>query len=112
MRKFRLRKPPRYSMSFNTNRSFTCIYCGGEYSALKPDNIHTKANIYKINRNDIQTTHKCNECGKITKLYWSEQEGSNQQIYKKNWYGEIYKKRDVGYMTIYSISYLNKEYHT
>ncbi len=78
MRKFRLSKPSRYVMSSNTKKSFSCVYCGVEYSALKPDNIHTKANIYKINRNDIQTTHKCNECGKITKLYWSEQERSNQ----------------------------------
>ena len=76
MTKFRLRKPSRYVMSYNTKRiSFSCAYCGVEYSALKPDNIHTKANKYKINRNDIETTHTCNECGKITKLYWSEQEG-------------------------------------
>ena len=79
MTKFRLSKPSRYVvMSSNTNKSFSCVYCGVEYSALKPDNIHKKANKYKINRNDIETTHKCNECGKVTKLYWSEPEGSNQ----------------------------------
>ena len=103
MTKFRLRKPSIYVMSYNTNRSFSCVYCGVEYSALKPDNIHTKPNKYKINRNDIETTHKCNECGKITKLYWSEQEGSNQQIDKKSWYDEFIRKQNIGYMTFYTL---------
>jgi hypothetical protein len=63
-------------MSSNTNRSFSCGYCGVEYNAIKPDDIHTKANKYKINRSDIETIHTCNDCGKITRLYWSEQKGS------------------------------------
>ena len=67
----------RLSMSSNTNRSFSCIFCGVEYNPIKPDDIHRKANKYKINRDDIETTHKCNECGKNTKLYWSEEKGSN-----------------------------------
>jgi ssDNA-binding Zn-finger/Zn-ribbon topoisomerase 1 len=33
----------------------------------------TKANKHKINRDDIETLHKCSECGKNNKLYWSEQ---------------------------------------
>jgi rubredoxin len=64
-------------MSFNTNRSFSCVFCGVEYNPINPDDIHIKANKYKINRDDIETIHECNECGKITKLYWSEQKGSN-----------------------------------
>jgi hypothetical protein len=63
-------------MSSNTNRSFSCGYCGVAYNAIKPDDIHTKANKYKINRSDIETIHTCNDCGKITRLYWSEQKGS------------------------------------
>jgi hypothetical protein len=63
-------------MSSNTNRSFSCGYCGVGYNAIKPDDIHTKANKYKINRSDIETIHMCNDCGKITRLYWSEQKGS------------------------------------
>jgi rubredoxin len=63
-------------MSSNTNKSFSCGYCGVEYNAIKPDDIHTKANKYKINRSDIETTHSCNDCGKLTRLYWSEQKGS------------------------------------
>ena len=38
-------------MSANTSRTFSCGYCGVEYNAIKPDNIHTKANKYKINKN-------------------------------------------------------------
>ena len=63
-------------MSSNTNKSFSCGYCGVEYNAIKPDDTHTNANKYKINRRDIETTHTCNDCGKITRLYWSEQKGS------------------------------------
>ena len=65
-------------MSSNTNKSFSCGYCGVEYNAKKPDDLHTKANKYKINRSDIETTYTCNDCGKITRLYWSEQKGSKE----------------------------------
>jgi DNA-directed RNA polymerase subunit RPC12/RpoP len=52
---------------------FSCIYCGAEFTAEKPDDIHTKANKNRINRDDIETLHKCNECGQNNKIYWSEQ---------------------------------------
>ncbi len=77
MIKFRLSMSSINIMSSNTNRSFSCVFCGVEYNPIKPDDIHIKANKYKINRDDIETTHKCNECGKNTRLYWSEQKGSN-----------------------------------
>ena len=40
----------------NTVKYFSCIYCGSEFIAVKPDDIHTKANKYKINRDDIEIT--------------------------------------------------------
>ena len=64
-------------MSTNTDKYFSCIYCGAEFTAVKPDDIHTKANKHKINRDDIETLHKCNECGNNNKLYWSEQKRPN-----------------------------------
>ncbi|MGE5706607.1 MAG: hypothetical protein ACM3XP_07830 [Nitrososphaerales archaeon] len=60
-------------MPSSTGKYVSCIYCGAEFIAVKPDDIHTKANKYKINRDDIETLHKCIECGKNNKLYWSEQ---------------------------------------
>ena len=50
---------------------------------VKSDDIHTKANKHKINRDDIETLHKCNECGKNNKLYWSEQKRPNLIFSKK-----------------------------
>lgn len=60
-------------MSSNTSKYSSCIYCGAEYTAIKPDEIHTKPNKHKINRDDIETLHKCKECDKNNKLYWSEE---------------------------------------
>ena len=60
-------------MPSNTIKYFSYIYCGAEFTTAKPDNIHTKANKNKINRDDIETLHKYNEFGKNNKLYWSEQ---------------------------------------
>ena len=60
-------------MPSNTVKYFSCIYCGSEFIVVKSDDIHTKANKYKINRDDIETLHKCNEYGKYNKIYWSEQ---------------------------------------
>ena len=60
-------------MPSNKFKNVSCIYCGSEYPAIEPDDRHTKANKHKINRDDIETLHKCNECGKNNKLYWSEQ---------------------------------------
>ena len=59
-------------MPSDTVKYFSCIYCGGEFTAVKPDDEHPKTNKHKINRDDIETLHKCNECGKNNKLYWSE----------------------------------------
>jgi len=60
-------------MSTNTDKYSSCIYCGAEFIALTPDNIHTKLNKNRINRDDVETLHKCNECDKNNKVYWSEQ---------------------------------------
>ena len=60
-------------MPSNKFKNISCIYCGAEYPSIEPDDRHTKANKHKINRDDIETLHKCNECGKNNKLYWSEQ---------------------------------------
>ena len=58
-------------MPTNSVKYFSCIHCGAEFICEKPDDIHTKVNKHKINRDDIETLHKCNECGKNNKLYWS-----------------------------------------
>ena len=42
-------------MPSNTVKSFSCIYCGAEFTVVKPDNIHTKPNKYKINSYDKET---------------------------------------------------------
>jgi DNA-directed RNA polymerase subunit RPC12/RpoP len=63
-------------MSSKIVRYFSCIYCGSEYSVVESDNIYSKVNKYKINRDDIETIYKCKECGKINKLYWSQQKRS------------------------------------
>jgi uncharacterized protein with PIN domain len=63
-------------MSSNTVKYFSCIYCGSEFIAVKPDDIHTKPTKNRINRDDIETLHKCNECRKNNKIYWSEQQRS------------------------------------
>lgn len=60
-------------MPSNTEKKFSCMYCGAEFIALKPDDVHTKPNKNRINRNDIETLCKCNECGKNNKIYWAEQ---------------------------------------
>jgi hypothetical protein len=60
-------------MPSNTVKYFSCIYCGAGFIAVEPYDRHTKANKHKINRDDIETLHTCNECGKNNKLYWSEQ---------------------------------------
>ena len=59
-------------MSSSTVNYFSCIFCGADFTAVKPDDRHYKSK-YKINRDDIETLHKCSECGKNNKLYWSEQ---------------------------------------
>ncbi len=60
-------------MPSNTVKYFSCIYYGAGFIAVEPYDRHTKANKHKINRDDIETLHTCNECGKNNKLYWSEQ---------------------------------------
>jgi hypothetical protein len=67
-------------MPSNTVKYFSCIYCGADFTAVKPDDRHTKANKHKINRDDIETLHKCSECGKNNKLYWSEQKKSSSNF--------------------------------
>ena len=61
-------------MSSNTVKYFSCSYCGAEFTAVKPDYTHIKPNKNKINKDDIKTLHKCNECEQNNKLYWSKQE--------------------------------------
>ena len=61
-------------MPTNTGKYFSCIYCGAEFIIVKPDDTHTKPNKNKINRNDIGTLNKCNECGKNNKIFWSGQQ--------------------------------------
>ena len=48
-----------------------------EFTPIKPADIHTKANKNRINKDDIETLHECNECGKHNKIYWSEQKKTN-----------------------------------
>ena len=60
-------------MPTNTDKYFSCIYCRAEFTIVKSDDIHTKPNKNRINSDDIETLHKCNECGKNNKIYWSEQ---------------------------------------
>ena len=60
-------------MPSNKGKYFSCIYCGAKFIALKPDDIHTKPNKNRINRDDIETLQKCKECGQNIKIYWSEQ---------------------------------------
>ena len=60
-------------MPSNPDKNFSCMYCGAEFIASKPDDIHTKPNKNRINRDDIETLHKCNDCEKNNRLYWSEQ---------------------------------------
>ena len=40
-------------------------------------NYFNEYNKNRINRDDIETLHKCNDCGKNNKLYWSEQKRPN-----------------------------------
>ena len=47
---------------------------GAEFTIVKSDDITTKPNKNRINSDDIETLHKCNECGKNNKIYWSEQQ--------------------------------------
>ena len=54
-------------MPTNTDKYFSCIYCGAEFIIVKSDDIHTKLNKNRINRDDIETLQKCNECGKNNK---------------------------------------------
>lgn len=61
-------------MPTNTANYFSCIYCGAEFTIVKSYDIHTKPNKKRINRDDIETLHNCNECGKNNKIYWSEQQ--------------------------------------
>ena len=63
-------------MPSNIGKYFSCIYCGAEFTVVKPNNIHTKPNKNRFNRYDIEISHKCNECGKNNKMYWSEQQRS------------------------------------
>jgi DNA-directed RNA polymerase subunit RPC12/RpoP len=56
-------------MPSNSVKYFSCIYCGAEFTVVKPDDTHTKPNKNRINRDDIETLHKCNDCGKNNKLY-------------------------------------------
>jgi transcription elongation factor Elf1 len=63
-------------MPSDTNKYFSCIYCGAEFNSVKPNDTHTKPNKNKINRDDIETLHKCKECGQNIKLYWSEHQRS------------------------------------
>jgi hypothetical protein len=58
----------------NSVKYFTCIHCGAEFIFEKPDDIHTKVDKHKINRADIETLHKCNECDKNSRIYRSEQQ--------------------------------------
>lgn len=58
-------------MSSKNVRYFSCIYCGSEYP-VESSNLYKKVNKYKINRDDIETLHKCTECGNNNKLYWSQ----------------------------------------
>jgi uncharacterized protein with PIN domain len=60
-------------MSTNTSECFSCIYCGAKLIALKLVDIYTKPNKNGINSDDIETLHKCNQCDKNNKLYWSGQ---------------------------------------
>jgi hypothetical protein len=48
----------------STGKYFSCIYCGTEFIAVIQDDKHTKPNKNRINRDDIETLHKCNEGGK------------------------------------------------
>ncbi|HSF51748.1 MAG TPA: hypothetical protein VLA74_13390 [Nitrososphaeraceae archaeon] len=41
-------------------------------------NYFNEYNKNRINRDDIETLHKCNDCGKNNKLYWSEQQRSKK----------------------------------
>jgi hypothetical protein len=61
-------------MPANIVKYFSYIYCGSEFIVVKSDDIHTKANKNRINRDDIETLHKCKECGQNNKIYWSEQQ--------------------------------------
>jgi len=60
----------------NTDRYISCIHCGPGFIALKPDDLHTRPNKNRINRDDIETLHKCNECNKDNKVYWPNQKKS------------------------------------
>ncbi len=63
-------------MPSNTGKYFSCIYCGAEFIAVKPNETHTKPNKNRINRDDIETLYKCKECGQNNKLYWSKHQRS------------------------------------
>lgn len=41
-------------MPSNTGKYFSCIYCGAVFTVVKQDNIHTKPNKNRINRDDIE----------------------------------------------------------
>ena len=61
-------------VDLNPFLDFFHMFCRSEFVGVKPNDIHTKANKHKTNINDIETLHKCNECGNNNKIYWSEQE--------------------------------------
>ena len=46
-------------MTSNMGKYFSCIYYGAEFTVVKPDNLYTKPNKNRINRDDIETLQKC-----------------------------------------------------
>ena len=65
-------------MPANIGKYFSCIYCGPEFTVVKPDDKHTKLNKNRINKDNIETLQKCKECGQNNKIYWSEQQRPHQ----------------------------------
>ena len=56
-----------------SEKNFTCIGCGADFSACSPDNMHPDGS---LNKNDlkqkdiIEIKYKCKKCKIVNIIYW------------------------------------------
>ena len=56
----------------HSRRLYSCKHCGAEFNADPPDEYHTTARTFKVDRNEvIDISYECKECKKQNGLFWS-----------------------------------------